>query len=202
MRRCAVIVFLVLSCLLVAAQTKRLISDKDIFRFQWIGDPQASPDGAHVVFVRVTVNEKKDNYDTALWMVSTAGSNAPVRLTTGKRDSQPRWSPDGKWIVFVRGSAEPPKDGKPPAAQLALLSLSCDLGQIAQGRLSQLEQLLPLQITFAAFTGDRRHHGRARTKTQKRWWLRPPTAPNTPLSGQARPLGRRSCLSGSLCLAG
>ena len=124
MRRCAVIVFLVLSCLFVAAQTKRPITDKDIFRFQWIGDPQVSPDGAHVVFVRVTVNEKKDNYDTALWMVSTAGSDAPVRLTTGKRDSQPRWSPDGKWIVFVRGSAEPPKDGKPPAAQLALLSLS------------------------------------------------------------------------------
>jgi dipeptidyl aminopeptidase/acylaminoacyl peptidase len=124
MRRCAVIVFLVLSCLIVAAQTKRPITDKDIFRFQWIGDPQVSPDGAHVVFVRVTVTEKKDNYDTALWMVSTAGSEAPVRLTTGKRDSQPRWSPDGKWIVFVRGSAEPPKDGKPPAAQLALLSLS------------------------------------------------------------------------------
>jgi dipeptidyl aminopeptidase/acylaminoacyl peptidase len=124
MRRCAVIVFLVLSCLLVAAQTERPITDKDIFRFQWIGDPQVSPDGAHVVFVRVTVTEKKDNYDTALWMVSTAGSEAPVRLTTGKRDSQPRWSPDGKWIVFVRGSAEPPKDGKPPAAQLALLSLS------------------------------------------------------------------------------
>jgi dipeptidyl aminopeptidase/acylaminoacyl peptidase len=124
MRRCAVIVFLVLSCLLVAAQTKRPITDKDIFRFQWIGDPQVSPDGAHAVFVRVTVNEKKDNYDTALWMVSTAGSNAPVRLTTGKRDSRPRWSPDGKWIVFVRGSAESPKDGKPPAAQLALLSLS------------------------------------------------------------------------------
>jgi len=124
MRRCAVIVFLVLSCLLVAAQTKRPITDKDIFRFQWIGDPQVSPDGAHVVFVRVTVNEKKDNYDTALWMVSSAGTDAPVRLTTGKRDSQPRWSPDRKWIAFVRGSAEPPKDGKPQPAQLALLSLS------------------------------------------------------------------------------
>ena len=124
MRRCAVIAFLALACLLSFAQNKRPITDKDLFRFQWIGDPQVSPDGAHVVFVRVTVNEKKDNYDTALWMVSTAGSDAPVRLTTGKRDSQPRWSPDGKWIAFVRGSAEPPKDGKPPAAQLALLSLS------------------------------------------------------------------------------
>src|SRR5664279_4297718 len=124
MRRCVVIMLVLVSALSSFAQTKRLITDKDLFRFQWIGDPQVSPDGAHVVFVRVTVSEKKDNYDTALWMISTAGSDTPVRLTTGKRDSQPRWSPDGKWIAFVRGSAEPPKDGKPPAAQIALLSLS------------------------------------------------------------------------------
>src|SRR5215472_7945855 len=124
MRRVVVLAVFALSCVFSFAQNKRLITDKDLFRFQWIGDPQVSPDGSHVAFVRITVNEKKDNYDTALWTVSTAGSEAPVRLTTGKRDSQPRWSPDGKWIVFVRGNAEPPKDGKPPAAQLALLSLS------------------------------------------------------------------------------
>src|SRR5271167_1298677 len=121
MRRCAFVVAIVLAVPFLSqvgiAQTKRSITDKDLFRFQWIGDPQVSPDGTRVVFVRVTVNEKKDNYDTALWMVSTAGTDTPVRLTTGKRDSQPRWSPDGKWIAFVRGSAEPAKDGKPPAAQ-------------------------------------------------------------------------------------
>jgi len=127
MRRCAGLLFLALLCQLgqvAQAQTKRSITDKDLFRFQWIGDPQVSPDGSRVVFVRVAVNEKKDNYDTALWMVSTSGSDAPVRLTAGKRDSQPRWSPDGKWVVFVRGSSEPPKDGKPAASQLALLSLA------------------------------------------------------------------------------
>src|SRR5450432_1356642 len=109
MRRCVVVVIaLALACLaqLAEAQTKRSITDKDLFRFQWIGDPQVSPDGAHVVFVRVSVNEKKDGYDTALWMVNTAGWNVPVRLTSAKRDSQPRWSPDGKWIVFVRGPVE------------------------------------------------------------------------------------------------
>src|SRR3974390_1013507 len=127
MRRCAGLLLLALLCQLgqaAQAQTKRSITDKDLFRFQWIGDPQVSPDGSRVVFVRVAVNEKKDNYDTALWMASTSGSDAPVRLTTGKHDSQPRWSPDGKWVVFVRGSSEPPKDGKPAASQLALLSLA------------------------------------------------------------------------------
>src|SRR6516164_1887047 len=122
-RHSCFVIFLALSVTPLFAE-KRPITEKDLWDFQWIGDPQVSPDGSHVAFVRITVNEKKDNYDTALWTVSTAGSEAPVRLTTGKRDSQPRWSPDGKWIAFVRGSAEPPKDGKPQAAQLALLSLS------------------------------------------------------------------------------
>lgn len=62
MRRCVVVVIAcAFACLAqpAVAQTKRSITDKDLFRFQWIGDPQVSPDGSHVVFVRVTVNEKK-----------------------------------------------------------------------------------------------------------------------------------------------
>ena len=122
MHRCFVVLLVVVCGVSALAQTKRSITDKDLFRFQWIGDSQTSPDGSRVAFVRVTVNEKKDNYDTSLWMVSTTGSEAPVRLTNGKHDAEPRWSPDGKWIAFVRGAE--PKDGKPQPAQLALLSLA------------------------------------------------------------------------------
>ncbi len=115
---------ILLTAPLLPAQSKRPITEKDLFQFQWIGDPQVSPDGSQVVFVKVTVNEKKDNYDTSLWSVATSGQSAPVRLTNGKHDSQPRWSPDGQSIVFVRGNGEPPKNGIPPASQLALLSMS------------------------------------------------------------------------------
>src|SRR5664279_4800984 len=123
----AILIAIVCLCQFGMAQNKRSISDKELFSFQWIWDPQVSPDGAHVVFVRVSVNEKKDGYDTALWMVNTAGSDVPVRLTSAKRDSQPRWSPDGKWIVFVRGPAEngaEARGSKPQPSQLALLSLA------------------------------------------------------------------------------
>ena len=103
---------LVLLCLLfsfVAAITgfaadKRLITEKDLFDFVWIGDAQVSPDGSRVVFVRVTVNEKKEGYNTSLWMVSTSGTETPHRLTTGERDSTPRWSPDGKSLAFTRST--------------------------------------------------------------------------------------------------
>ena len=103
----------------VSAQ-KRNITEKDLFNFVWIGDPQISPDGSRVAFVRVTVNEKKDGYDTSIWTVSTVNGDTH-QLTTGTRDSAPRWSPDGKYLAFVRVTE---KDGKPDVPQLFMLAMA------------------------------------------------------------------------------
>ena len=99
---------------------KRLITETDLFRFVWVADPQPSPDGTRIAFTRVTVNEKGDGYETALWMVPSDGSAPPVRLTGGTRDSQPRWSPDGRRIAFLRAAV---RDGKPEPAQIHVLPL-------------------------------------------------------------------------------
>jgi dipeptidyl aminopeptidase/acylaminoacyl peptidase len=104
-----------------AATAKRNITEKDLFDFVWIGDPQVSPDGAGVAYVRVTVNEKKDGYDTSIWIVPTAGDQAPRQLTSGPHDAGPRWSPDGKWLVFSRAVE---KEGKKEPPQLCLLPMS------------------------------------------------------------------------------
>jgi dipeptidyl aminopeptidase/acylaminoacyl peptidase len=100
--------------------SKRLITEKDIFQFNWTANPQISPDGSQVVFVKVNVNEKRDGYDTALWAVSTGGNGEPWRLTSGPRDSSPRWAPDGKRVAFQR-SVE--KDGKPQPPQVYILNM-------------------------------------------------------------------------------
>ena len=63
-----------------AAPAKRNITEKDLFAFVWIGDPQMSPDGTRVAFVRVTVNEKKDGYNTSIWMVPTAGEHSAAAV--------------------------------------------------------------------------------------------------------------------------
>jgi dipeptidyl aminopeptidase/acylaminoacyl peptidase len=119
----SVIAFLAASVALGAATEKRNITEKDLFDFVWIGDPQMSPDGSQVAYVCVTVNKKKDGYDTAIWLAPTAPDESPRQLTNGPHDSAPRWSPDGKAIVFTR-APEKKKGEKPGPPQLCLLSMA------------------------------------------------------------------------------
>src|SRR5437899_5318583 len=116
-RHSCFVIFLALGVGTLYAQ-KRPITEKDLFDFVWIGDPQISPDGSRIAFVRVTVNEKKEGYNTSIWSVPVAGGEAPHQLTKGDHDSAPRWSPDGKFLLFVRTTE---KDGKPEPPQLAIL---------------------------------------------------------------------------------
>src|SRR5580693_267559 len=102
---------------------KRSITDKDLFDFVWVANPQLSPDGSRVAFTRVNVDDKRTGYETSIWMVATSGNAAPVRMTSGKHDAQPRWSPDGKQIAFTRGG-DKDESGKPKPPQIALLSLT------------------------------------------------------------------------------
>jgi dipeptidyl aminopeptidase/acylaminoacyl peptidase len=104
-----------------AETSRRPITEKDLFHFVWLADPQLSPDGATVAFVRVTTNAKREGYDTELWSVPASGSEAPRKLTNGPHDTSPRWSADGKQLAFLRAGE---KEGKPQPAQIALLSLA------------------------------------------------------------------------------
>ncbi|MEP6586304.1 MAG: S9 family peptidase [Candidatus Udaeobacter sp.] len=120
MRHWIFIAFVALGLSTVYAQ-KRNITEKDLWDFVWIGDPQVSPDGSRVAFVRVTVNEKKEGYNTSIWSVPVAGGDAPRQLTKGNHDTTPRWSLDGKFLLFLRSTE---KEGKPEPPQLAMLPMA------------------------------------------------------------------------------
>src|SRR5258706_409155 len=125
--RFSVIIIIALAIATVVAQNSspanRPITEKDLFDFVWIANPQLAPDGSRVAFTRVVVDEKRTGYETSIWTVATSGSEPPIRLTNGKHDGQPRWSADGKRLAFIRGG-EKDDAGNPKPAQIAILPLA------------------------------------------------------------------------------
>jgi dipeptidyl aminopeptidase/acylaminoacyl peptidase len=95
---CALAVSLVPS--LAAGQTRPLQLD-DVFALREVADPQVSPDGAWVAFTVTSLDRKKDDRDTDVYMAPFAGGPA-LRLTASRKpETKPRWSPDGRHLAFL-----------------------------------------------------------------------------------------------------
>ncbi|MCH2177666.1 MAG: S9 family peptidase [Mariniblastus sp.] len=72
----------------------------DLFEIEFASDPQISPDGKTIVYVRNRFDIMKDSRRTALWTIDSSGRHLP--LFSGKFNySSPRWSPEGDRIAFV-----------------------------------------------------------------------------------------------------
>jgi dipeptidyl aminopeptidase/acylaminoacyl peptidase len=119
-RHIAALIALALILNTPAFTQQRSISERDLFKFVWVADPQISPDGTRVAFVRVTVDEKTDQYESGIWLARTDRSEPPRLLTGGTRDTNPRWSPDGSRLAFVRAAGT---DGRAQAAQIHVLPM-------------------------------------------------------------------------------
>ena len=88
----------------------RSITIEDLYRIQFVSQPRMSPDGQRVAFVVTTIDERKHEYRSSIWVVPSAGGEAR-RFTTGTaKASNPSWSPDGRWLAFVTN-----REGEPPA---------------------------------------------------------------------------------------
>ena len=66
---CVLVCAVIVTIAPAQGQGKRFITEKDLLKFTWIADPQISPDGSTVAFVRVTVNEKENKYESSLFAV-------------------------------------------------------------------------------------------------------------------------------------
>ncbi len=89
-------------------QSRRPINAEDLNRIHNVQDPQISPDGQFVAFVKVTPDPLEKSYKRNIWLYSIIDGRA-TQLTRGDKDSQPRWSPDGTQLAFVSGRGNKPQ---------------------------------------------------------------------------------------------
>nr|WP_297788345.1 S9 family peptidase [uncultured Allomuricauda sp.] len=78
----------------------------DIFNMEYVSDPQISPDGSRIIYVRNFKDVMTDRNLSNLWIINFDGSNNRPLTTGNHNDFAPRWSHDGTKIVFKSNMAD------------------------------------------------------------------------------------------------
>jgi dipeptidyl aminopeptidase/acylaminoacyl peptidase len=73
----------------------------DIFHLEHASDPQISPNGKRVLFVRHGMDIMKDKQRASLWSVHADGTDHRPFTSGDRKAMSPRWSLDGKRVVYV-----------------------------------------------------------------------------------------------------
>jgi dipeptidyl aminopeptidase/acylaminoacyl peptidase len=81
----------------------------DVFQLEYADDVQISPDGAHIVYVRVSHDIMTDRTRRNLWIVNADGTNNRPLRSESKNFSSPRWSPDGTRLAYVSAAEGSPQ---------------------------------------------------------------------------------------------
>src|SRR6185436_10767848 len=94
-----------------SAQTsgRRPMTIADLITAVRVGDPQVSPDGQRVAFVRTTTDSATGKRNADIWVVAADGSARPRPLIAGPGgDDTPRFLADGR-IAFISARSGTPQ---------------------------------------------------------------------------------------------
>ncbi len=92
------------SGLAVAASDGSRFVNTDVFELEVGADPQISPDGTVVAYVRRSNDIMTDHARSNIWIVESSGQNHRPLLSGTASYSSPRWSPDGSRLAYLTGA--------------------------------------------------------------------------------------------------
>ncbi len=101
------ILLLFLIAVPVLAQEKARLTLDDYFNYEWVNNPNLSPDGSQILYTRQWINAVEDKREADLWIVNSDGTQNRFFL----QGQNGMWSPDGTKVAFI-------KEGEPKGMQI------------------------------------------------------------------------------------
>lgn len=106
MRKILAALLLMASCSLLAAETDHSkFLNTDVFELEIAADPQISPNGSQVAYVRQSMDIMTDRVRSNVWLAATNGRSHRPLLSGTDSYSSPRWSPGGDRLAYVSSAA-------------------------------------------------------------------------------------------------
>jgi acylaminoacyl-peptidase len=101
-----IMIALLLASSLSSAQVPELdrFVNTDVFELEIAADPQISPDGARVAYVRRSMDIMTDSARSSIWLVDVRGGEHRPLVSGTDSYTSPRWSPDGTRIAYISGT--------------------------------------------------------------------------------------------------
>lgn len=105
MRRLAFVAFCLAAAAPVFAKSPptdpTVLQARDVFDLEYAADPQLSPDGKRIAYVRRSFDIMSDRPRGNIWVIDVASGEQRPLLTGTANYASPRWSPDGKRLAYV-----------------------------------------------------------------------------------------------------
>ena len=91
----------ILAAATAAQADNNIFRNTDVFELEIAADPQISPDGSQVAYVRTAMDIMSDRAVPNIWIIDADGKNHRPLLSGARGYSGPRWSPNGDRLAYV-----------------------------------------------------------------------------------------------------
>lgn len=99
----AITALLLLAATVAIAADDNKFRNADIFDLEVAIDPQISPDGSRIAYVRRSMDIMSDRAVSNVWIIDVDGDNHRPLLSGTNSFSNQRWSPSGDRLAYVSG---------------------------------------------------------------------------------------------------